>query len=105
MFVWEDGGFLHAGHGALQSLLVQGISRVYHKEDAAFFKKQVPPAANEVQEDKSASSADGDIVHIGPLEANAIVTLRHYSLNDDGEAVPGTQDCSCCRCSRSCTCS
>ena len=57
-----------------------------------FFKKHVPPDADVDEEDKAGSGAEGDVVHVGALDADAIVVPRRYRLEDDGEEVPGTRD-------------
>ena len=58
-----------------------------------FFKKHVPPDADVDEEDKAGSGADGDVVHVGPLDADAAIVIpRRYSLDDDGEEVAGTRD-------------
>ena len=57
-----------------------------------FFKKHVPPDADVDEEDKAGSGAEGNVVHVGALDADAIVILCRYRLEDDGEEVPGTRD-------------
>ena len=57
-----------------------------------FFKKHVPPDADVDEEDKAGSGAEGDVVHVGPLDADAIVTPRRYRLEDDDDYLLGRDE-------------
>ena len=57
-----------------------------------FFKKHVPPDADVDEEDKAGSGAEGEVVHVGPLDADAIVIPRRYSLEDDGDYLLGRDE-------------